>query len=213
MSMELDTLWEFLKIEVFTMRSTHNIFNFYNDNKDNMDSGNGVGIRRENLRNYLASFPRYPETILIGEAPGFRGCRFSGVPFTSEMQLCEGGIPFCGEQSSCFNNPKREATATIFWRTMGEYHPRFLAWNCVPFHPHNPQNKESNRTPSTREIHLYSRITKEVISIINPSLVIAVGRKAEKALSLIEFDCVTVRHPSHGGAKQFKTEMIKLLKI
>ena len=167
------------------------------------------------LQNAVAVPSHIPEgaTIaFIGEAPGYRGCRFSGVPFTSESQLYLDKFPFSGKQSSCFDKPKREATATIFWEMMHAYHPGFLVWNCIPFHPHQPQAVHKNRTPSINEINEYLWLVKETISIISPVSVVAVGRKAETALSNIKIECIAVRHPSHGGAGRFKSDMCKLFK-
>jgi hypothetical protein len=34
-----------------------------------------------------------PTLLLVGEAPGYRGCRMSGITFVSERQLVEEAIP------------------------------------------------------------------------------------------------------------------------
>ena len=48
-------------------------------------------IRRENLRCYLRTMAeRNPATLLVMEAPGYRGCRLTGVPVTSRKVLLEG---------------------------------------------------------------------------------------------------------------------------
>lgn len=41
-------------------------------------------IRRKNLMNYFERMERLkPSILLVGEAPVYRGCRRSGIPFTS----------------------------------------------------------------------------------------------------------------------------------
>lgn len=45
--------------------------------------------RLARLRAHLDCSPEY---LLIGEAPGYQGCRFSGVPFASEALVLEGSM-------------------------------------------------------------------------------------------------------------------------
>ena len=53
------------------------------------DANNAV--RRSNLRLYLqAMAARRSTTLLVMEAPGYRGCRLTGVPVTSRKVLLEG---------------------------------------------------------------------------------------------------------------------------
>src|SRR5688500_1646064 len=50
-------------------------------------------LRRANLRRYLLDMAeRKPSVMLLMEAPGYRGCRLTGVPVTSRKILQE-GIP------------------------------------------------------------------------------------------------------------------------
>ena len=47
-------------------------------------------MRRHNLSLYLRRMAeRQPRLLLLGEAPGYRGCRVTGVPFTSESILLD----------------------------------------------------------------------------------------------------------------------------
>jgi hypothetical protein len=72
--------------------------NFYRD-------GQGAALRRARLAAYLESRAEAP-LLLVGEAPGYRGARVSGIPFTSERQLTGSG--------------PAEATATIVHRVLAE---------------------------------------------------------------------------------------------
>ena len=51
-------------------------------------------ICRENLYNYLQRIRNNNSNVmLIGEAPGYHGCRLSGIAFTSEDKFTEDIIP------------------------------------------------------------------------------------------------------------------------
>lgn len=202
--MKLQALYNFLDHHVFNISTTLSLFNIYKDIDNSIDLENGAAIRRENLRKYLRSFYRVPKILILGEAPGHRGCRFSGVPFTSEDQLCDCDFPINGRQSSRSLKPEKEQTATIFWNEMRNYHSEFIAWNCIPFHPHPERSQRENRTPTDAELILFKQILKDFCAIVNPHAVVAVGKRPAKALKLLRIDHKLIRHPSHGGAREFK---------
>jgi uracil-DNA glycosylase len=136
-------------------------------------------LRRERLRAYLAA-REGAETILVGEAAGYRGARVSGLAFTSERQLTGSG--------------PAEASATIVHRVLAELglEDTVLLWNVVPTHP---GTATSNRRPSRAEIEAARPFVAEVV---RGRRVVAVGRVAAEALN-----ATYVRHPSHGGAQAF----------
>jgi hypothetical protein len=206
----LSKVWNLLEQKVFSLPSTASLFNPYNDVDPAFDLPDADLIRRDNLRNYLRSFSMAPRIVLIGEAPGPWGCRFSGVPFTSEAQLCAGILPFRGCQSSNRDRPCSERSATIFWNTLRRHHPRFFQWNCIPLQPHRRGEPLSIRSPLLREIEHYGDVLLVLLSLLQPACVIAVGRKAHIALARIGVEAVYVRHPSHGGAKVFRVGVERL---
>ena len=119
--------------------------------------------------------------LLVGEAPGYRGARVSGVAFTSERQLTGAG--------------PAEASATIVHRVLRELglEDDVLLWNVVPTHPGTAR---SNRPPTADEVHAGLRFVER---LAGGRRVVAVGRLAARALG-----CAAVRHPSHGGAAAFR---------
>jgi uracil-DNA glycosylase len=155
-------------------------FNFYRD-------GPQANLRRRRLREYLDSRAEAP-FLLVGEAPGYRGARVSGIPFTSERQLTGAG--------------PAEATATIVHAVLAELgiEAQVLLWNVVPTHP---GTETSNRRPSRVEIEAGLPFARR---LARDRRVIAVGRLAESALG-----APYVRHPSHGGAAPFRRQLITAL--
>jgi len=210
--MPLNDIWYLFQKIVFPIQSTEILFNQYKDSDPIVDLPNANNIRKQNLRNYLESFFQRPPILVVGEAPGPRGCRFSGVPFTSEAQLCAHGyLPFAGRQSSARESPYAENTATIFWKALAPYHPKFFVWNCVPFHPHNQEEILSIRSPTKREVSFYSGILLELKTLVKPIHILAVGRKAEFGLKQIGVRPIYLKHPSHGGAREFRTRLARVL--
>lgn len=151
--------------------------NFYRD-------GEGAALRRARLAAYLEARAEAP-LLLVGEAPGYRGARVSGIPFTSERQLTGRG--------------PAEATATIVRRILAELglSEQVLLWNVVPTHP---GTAISNRPPTRREVRAGLPFAEE---LAEGRRVIAVGRVAAAALAA-EY----VRHPSHGGLAEFRRGLL-----
>jgi uracil-DNA glycosylase len=147
--------------------------------------------RRDRLARYLAA-RRHARVMLVGEAAGYRGARVSGIPFTSERQLTGTG--------------RAEASATIVQRTLEELGlaEEVLLWNLVPTHPHREGDQLSNRSPTRAEIAAARPFLNE---LARGRRVLAVGRLAERELS-----APYVRHPSHGGAAEFRATLAACLR-
>ncbi len=209
--MLLDDVWEVLETLVFERPSTDRLFNIYGDRHAELDLAEAPAIRRSNLRTYLAAYDEMPEVFLLAEAPGPWGCRFSGVPITSEAQLLDGDFPVHGRRSSTAAEPYAEYSARIHWRALAPYYPDFLTWNAVPFHPHEKDEPLSIRTPTAGEIDAFEDVLDGFLTVIQPDHVVAVGRKAERALKRLDVDNTYVRHPSQGGAKLFTAGVLKIL--
>jgi uracil-DNA glycosylase len=147
----------------------------------------GSELRRTRLASYLErrGHARY---LIVGEAAGYRGARWSGVPFTSERQLSGSG--------------PAEATATIVHRSLAELglEHDVLLWNVVPTHPHRPGAPSSNRRPTATEVREAMGFLLELAA---GRRTIAVGRLAHSVLG-----GRYVRHPSHGGSAEFRAGLL-----
>jgi len=147
--------------------------------------GSGAAERRDRLAAYLDSRAG-ARILLVGEAPGYRGARISGIPFTSERLLTGSG--------------PAEATATIVHRVLAELGlaGEVLLWNAVPTHP---GTATSNRRPTRAEVEEGAAFARE---LARGRRVIAVGRVAAAALGA-EY----IRHPSHGGLAAFREGLLR----
>lgn len=189
-----------------------NVYNQYSyENEEN-------AVRRDNLLIYLEQMYKLnPEVILVGEAPGYRGCRLTGVPFTSEHLLMNniGELELFGREAGYrLALPKekllKEATATIIWETLLKNNMISLAWNAFPFHPHRADNGESNRTPLKSELITGEKFLLQIIEMFKIKKVVAVGRKAEETLGKLNINCSKVRHPAQGGKNDFADGIKKI---
>lgn len=201
----LSNAWSLLESEVFPLPSTDEAFNPYRDRHPDLDIEVAPTQRRKNLRMYLSCYDTPPPLFLLLEAPGPWGCRFTGVPITSEAQLLDPDFPIDGHQTSRNDDPHTEYSASIFWRVLRPYFPHFFVWNSLPLHPHDPGEPLSIRTPRRTEVREWKPLLIELLDALEPDRIVGVGRKAERALTEAGADPTYVRHPSQGGAKKFES--------
>ncbi len=175
-------------------------------------------IRRENLDLYLRQMvAARPVLLLVGEAPGYKGCRLTGVPFASETILLNEHMCLFGQQRGFrrTNELRRisaEATATMVWSAVSGTWPPPLFWNAFPFHPHRPDRPQSNRRPCKEELDTGTRLLNQLTAIFQLKAVAAVGRIAEKALNDVGLrDYYVLRHPSHGGKAAFNAGLQQIM--
>lgn len=189
-----------------------NVFNQYSRNLPENE------IRRNNLSLYLKQMQLLePKILLVGEAPGYHGCRFTGVPFTSEHILLKGfqEIELFGRKKGYAKTNelariKKEQSATIVWKTLTDKKFVPLMWNAFPFHPFQKDDPTKNRTPSQKELEVGAFFLAKLINDFDIPSIVAVGNNAEKTLAKINIPCQKIRHPSNGGKPDFIKGIEKL---
>lgn len=196
---------------------SENTFNPWSQTDEEMDMVPDAWINRQlNLLDHLKCDAKY---ILVGEAPGYQGCRYSGVPFTSERLLCEGSIPRLeynkGIRITKRKLPWSEPSATIVWGALKEHEidNETILWNAFPFHPHAHDKTLSNRTPSHNETREGWEHSKMLFDLFPDATVVAVGNTAYKSITENWNKAVTkVTHPANGGATKFRNGLAQLVK-
>ena len=209
------------------VHSPSTVFNPWYETDDQDQGPDGPAIRRRYLRTYLLSRP-CPRFVLVAEAIGYQGGRFSGIAMTSERMLL-GHHPAAGPQDILgvdappiqrTSNPCRapnamvegrgftEPTATMVWRALwGDLRLDpydFVLWNSVPWHPHRPQNRLANRAPNKAEQQAGEVHVHGLHALFPSAKWIAVGKKAREALDELGIPARCVRHPANGGANAFR---------
>lgn len=169
-------------------------------------------LRRTNLARYLSLVGDAADTVLVAEAPGWRGMTNTGVPFTSMREL--------GSEYLTPPEPTApwEASSRVVQAALAQWHgPLPLTWAIFPHHPFVAPDRLTNRTPRPSEVRDGAPVALELLSALGAARggrdavrVVAVGRKAQGALALAGIEAIAVRHPAQGGAKQFTEQVLAL---
>jgi len=190
------------------------LFNPWRDGCPHDAAGNGPAEKLNRLALHLNC---NPEFILTGEAPGYQGCRYSGIAFTSERLLGEGTIPRIPALTGRLSTrrlPFSEPSATIVWKTLYRLgiEERTILWNAMQLHPYRPDDLWSNRTPTLAEISLGEPALRILIEAFPSARIIAVGKKSEGLLREMGIQIAgSVRHPANGGATEFSAGLKGLM--
>ncbi|GAB1420665.1 uracil-DNA glycosylase [Anaerolineales bacterium] len=177
-------------------------------------------IRLHNLKRYLQQMlERQPNTLMLMEAPGYRGCRLTGIPVTSRKIMLESlpDLPIFGSEQGFtdthdpgFEAFYNEQSATILWpairdvlRQKGANHLPLL-WNSFPFHPHKSGQILSNRKPKVSEIQAFGLpLLEKILLLYQPKNLLAVGNVAHETFQRLGYNSHKLRHPAQGGKNDF----------
>jgi len=206
------------------------VFNPWWEVDEQNDVGhNAPAIRRNQLRAYLEERLGKSKVAIIGEALGYRGGHFSGIPMTSERILLgkkkSSGIElehvFSSIKPRRTSKPKScpdgfsEPTATIVWSTLlrlGLKPQQFVLWNAFPWHSFDPRRGMlSNRMPNKSERSAGLAVLKAFLDLFPCDEIVALGNVAVSQLKEMNVECQGVRHPASGGAKLFREQIGRIL--
>jgi uracil-DNA glycosylase len=224
-----DIIEEFL----FILKKSHSfkaVFNPWRDvDRENDRDPHAPAIRTKHLMHYLSARIEKARYLLIGEALGYQGGHFSGIPMTSERILLgfkegEGISPFHvlpGFKPRQTSKPEimpqgfSEPTATIVWGTLlkaGIIPSDFVLWNVFPWHPYNlKKGILSNRRPLNDELECGYPVLKKFLELFPGVKVIALGKISAGTLGKLGVPYYEVRHPANAGAREFKAKIKRLL--
>lgn len=209
------------------------VFNQWDEPPSAFDCDDAPAIRRNNLREYLRARPR-PRYLFIGEAPSWRGTRFSGIPMTSERILLRRhpslrsievipGAPGRRTSRTDANYPPHcnpadglaESSATRLWETVRDCHllpTDFVLWNAMPWHPLKNGTALSNRDSARftcEEMEAARHFLRWVLHDLYPSVPsVALGNYG--ARELLKAECRAVSHPVERRG-HFRDELSRML--
>jgi uracil DNA glycosylase superfamily protein len=198
-----------------------------------VDEQNDIGpsapaIRRKQLCAYLRERVGSANLAVIGEAVGYRGGHFSGIPMTSERLLLGRGKNvrlaasemFFGVKPQRTSRPEKcpngfsEPTATIIWGTLLRLDlkpEQFVLWNAFPWHSFDSRRGLlSNRMPNKAERAAGLPALKSFLELFPCDRVVALGKIAAAQLQELGVDGHCVRHPASGGAKLFREQIARV---
>jgi hypothetical protein len=219
---------EFLRL--LKKSPSRSVFNPWWEVDEQNDIGrNAPAIRRQQLRAYLQKRVGKANVAMIGEAVGYRGGHFSGIPMTSERLLLGRSKGFHIKPRDFFSDakPRRtskpekcpdgfsEPTATIVWGTLlrlGINPEQFVLWNAFPWHSFDSRRGMlSNRMPNKSERAAGLPVLKAFLELFPCDQVVALGKIAAAQLEELNVNAHCVRHPASGGATLFRTQIAKIL--
>src|SRR5207244_8413099 len=177
------------------------VFNPWWEVDEQNDVGhNAPAIRRNQLHAYLKERLGKSKVAIIGEALGYRGGHFSGIPMTSERLLLGRSkkVPLKSNDFFSDINPRRtskpekcpdgfsEPTATIVWGTLlrlGLKPAQFVVWNAFPWHSFDSRRGMlSNRMPNKSERAAGLPVLKAFLELFSRDQVVALGKIAAAQL-------------------------------
>src|SRR6478735_3684388 len=193
-----------------------------------IDEENDVGphspaIRRKHLAVYFRERLGKARLAIVGEALGYRGGHFTGIPMTSErMLLGKQPVIVAGIKPRRTSKPSvcpdgfSEPTATIVWGALlkiGVLPDEFVLWNAFPWHSFDSRRGLlSNRMPNKSEQFSGRLVLTAFLELFPCEQIVALGKIAGAQLEQLGVNAHCVRHPASGGAKLFREQIARIVR-
>ncbi len=183
------------------------VFNPYTDRCSVYDREDAPLLRSRLLRDMVESATESRlDALWVGRDYSYRGGRRTGLAFTDDVHLGEHALRWgLTMQRPVRGDPVKERSASIVWSVLSRIEATVFLWNVFPLHPHEPGNPFSNRSHNAQERRAGQSLLDQLVRLLQPSAIIAIGNDAEKAALRLErpAEVTKVRHPSYGGRTEF----------
>jgi hypothetical protein len=150
------------------------------------------------------------DSLWIGRDLGYRGGRRTGLALTDDVHVTahahRWNVPLTRHT---VGSPVSERTASVIWGMLDQITAPVFLWNVFPLHPHEPGIPFTNRLHNVRERRAGEEILSQLVGLLKPKRIIALGNDADKAAKRFAeaSRVVKARHPSYGGQTAFLQQM------
>lgn len=184
-----------------------NVFNPYSDRCAVHDREDAPHLRAALLESILSKASECPiDSLWLGRDLGYRGGRRTGLALTDDIHINAHLARWAVEtQRPTHGSPVAERTAAVVWQMLRKIDSSIFLWNLFPLHPHEPNAPFTNRNHNAAERAVGEVLLMDLIRILRPRRIVAIGNDAAKAVRRITPNSIVcaVRHPSYGGQTEF----------
>jgi hypothetical protein len=188
-----------------------NVFNPYVHRCPVHDQYDAPNLRRDALLKVLGAAAKNDiDAIWIGRDLGYRGGRRTGLALTDDIHFAAHALRWgVSLERPTVGLFVAERTAAVIWSILAAIREPIFLWNVFPYHPHEQDSPFTNRSHNGRERRLGEELLHELVLLLRPKRIVAIGNDAAHSASRLGDACEVrvVRHPSYGGTKTFLRQM------
>jgi hypothetical protein len=191
--------------------SFDNVFNPYSDRCTTHDVKDAPSLRSQALLSLLEAASLIEiDALWIGRDLGHRGGRRTGLALTDDVHVSvHAGRWKISIERATAGAMVAERTAAVIWSMLALVPAAVFLWNVFPLHPHEPNDPFTNRSHRPKERVAGEALLAELVGMLHPRRLVAVGNDAAKAARRFDgiAEVVQVRHPSYGGQREFVAQI------